>query len=156
MAKPKIRTRFDRLRIPKMNKEKTKTQQHMQKATDINNIMRKYEETGILEHVANGELKFGDFSKVDSYHSALSQVQESLELFEGLPARIRKRFDNDPGQLIDFLENPENEKEAIDLGLVLDPSQIPSEPSFPDQPNTTNNESAADTGDSQPADSPTT
>jgi phage internal scaffolding protein len=42
-----------------------------------------------------------------------------------LPAQIRSRFDNDPAKLIDFLENEQNHDEAIKLGLVNPPGEMP-------------------------------
>ena len=41
-----------------------------------------------------------------------------------LPADLRKRFSNDPGQLLSFLENEDNRAEAIKLGLVNAPQDI--------------------------------
>jgi len=42
-----------------------------------------------------------------------------------LPADLRARFDNDPAQLIQFLENSDNKDEAIKLGLVNKPEDLP-------------------------------
>jgi phage internal scaffolding protein len=38
--------------------------------------------------------------------------------FKTLPASIRKEFNNDPSQVIDFLNNPANKDKAIELGLI--------------------------------------
>jgi hypothetical protein len=35
-----------------------------------------------------------------------------------LPADLRARFSNNPEELINFLDNPENKDEAIRLGLL--------------------------------------
>ena len=50
-----------------------------------------------------------------------------------IPAIIRKRFDNDPYQFLEFMENPENIEEARQLGLAPMPEE-PEEPiiSHPD------------------------
>jgi hypothetical protein len=35
-----------------------------------------------------------------------------------LPADLRVRFNHDPVELLNFLDNPQNKTEAIQLGLV--------------------------------------
>ena len=62
----------------------------------------------------------------------LSNARESFAM---LPSSIRKRFDNDPGLLLAFLDDENNREEAFSLGLIpqngstptrIDPSTIPS------------------------------
>jgi len=36
-----------------------------------------------------------------------------------LPSDVRKRFSNDPAELIDFLADKKNDEEAIKLGLKI-------------------------------------
>lgn len=61
---------------------------------------------------------YGDFSDVDDYHTMMNKIISAQEAFQELPVNIKKRFDQDPGKLIDFLNNPENREEAERLGLV--------------------------------------
>lgn len=48
-------------------------------------------------------------------------MADARQQFDSLPSSVRKRFDNDPYQLVRFAENPENEKECIKLGIFKDP-----------------------------------
>lgn len=48
-----------------------------------------------------------------------------------LPAELRKRFRNDPGMLLAFLEDPQNRAEAESLGLV---DRMPVVDSSPPEP----------------------
>jgi hypothetical protein len=48
----------------------------------------------------------------------LNQTIKVRDFFMGLSARVRSRFENSPQKMIDFLDNPENLSEAVDLGLV--------------------------------------
>jgi len=85
---------------------------------DINSIMKKYEKTGVLEHRNNYEGAYGDFSDgPQDYHESMNAVLVADEMFSSLPAKIRRRFHNDPGSFIEFATNPENQKEMIALGL---------------------------------------
>lgn len=61
---------------------------------------------------------FGDFTAVRDFHSAMNQVTAARDAFMSLPAKVRSRFDNDPGALLDFLGDPSNLKEAVELGLI--------------------------------------
>jgi len=86
--------------------------------TDVNNIMRKYEKTGILTHVARYAGEYGDFSGVPDYKEGLERIMAANEMFDSLPARLRDRFGNDPAKFIDFATNPENLDELRTMGLA--------------------------------------
>ena len=101
----------------------TLTQQHFKDECDINNILRQFNVTGILPEAPLSP-RYGDFTGISDYHSALNQVIAAEDEFMALPAQIRSRFDNDPAKLIDFLEKSENKDEAIKLRLV-NPEVLP-------------------------------
>lgn len=93
------------------------TEQSHKDSADINFIMKRYEQTGLISG-AKIPPQFGDFSGVDDYHSALNKVLEAESTFMELSAQVRKRFDNDPGKFMEFVEDPANAKELVDLGLA--------------------------------------
>ena len=97
----------------------SKTVQSFKEECDINNVMLRFEQTGILEHVSTYAPQWGDFSDTpSSYQDALAQIKNAEDMFKDLPARVREQFDNNPGKFIDFVENPENTQALIDLGLA--------------------------------------
>jgi phage internal scaffolding protein len=102
----------------------TLAQQHHKDECDINNILRQFNITGLLPESALSP-RYGDFSGIGDYHSALNSVHAAEAEFMALPAQIRSRFDNDPANLIDFLDNPNNINEAIALGLVNNTEELP-------------------------------
>ncbi len=97
------------------------THQSMSADCDINNIMQRYEKTGVLEHVNNHQGDYGDFVSADDYHASMLKVIEAQDMFSSLPATIRSRFANDPAQFLDFVHNPDNRSEMASLGLLEDP-----------------------------------
>ena len=101
----------------------TLAQQHFKDECDINNILRQFNITGLLPESPLSP-RYGDFTGIGDYHTALNRVIAAEDEFMALPALIRSRFDNDPAKLIDFLENQENKDEAIKLGLV-NPVELP-------------------------------
>ena len=92
-------------------------QQHYKEECDINTILQKFNITGLLPESTLSP-RYGDFTGISDYHTALNRVIAAQDEFDGLPATIRARFNNDPAQLIEFLENSENRPEAEKLGLV--------------------------------------
>lgn len=95
------------------------TKQADKDASDINVMMAKYIRTGYLSGFGS-EPKFGDFSNIGDFQNAMNSIQAAEEAFNGLPATLRKKFNNDPSYFTDFCLNPENRQEMVDLGL-LDP-----------------------------------
>lgn len=113
-------------RRPIINDEPSMTQQHFAEECDINNIMKRYQNTGILTEPGSGSglpPQFGDFSDVNDFQTAQNAVIEIRESFNQLSSRVRARFDNDPAALLEFLGKEENRDEAISLGLV-DPPRL--------------------------------
>ncbi|WNK13994.1 MAG: internal scaffolding protein [Microvirus sp.] len=94
------------------------TQQHFKDECDVNQIVERFMKTGELPE--NQRIpQFGDFSDVKSYDTALQLVRDAQEEFENLPALIRKRFNNNPEELLEFIDDPSNQEEGIRLGLMI-------------------------------------
>lgn len=110
----------------------SKTKQSMAAACDINNIMVRYEKTGLIDHVKQGG-SYGDFSNVQDYHASMNAVLEANEAFMTLPAKLRKEFNNDPSQLIEFMNDPKNKEKAEELGLIEKIKEVPVNPPPTDQ-----------------------
>lgn len=96
--------------------EPTLAKQEFKDDADINNIMYQYGRTGELPQIPGAV--FGDFENTMSYHDMQNTLIEAQNAFKTLPASIRATFNNDPANVIDFLNNPANRDKAIELGLV--------------------------------------
>jgi len=105
------------LDIGSVNEEPTLAQQQYKDACDINNIVKQYAQTGELP-LSNKVGQFLDVSNVSDYQSALETVYNAQKAFDALPSKIRTKFENDPNQLIAFLEDDKNYDEAQKLGLL--------------------------------------
>lgn len=111
-----------RVRVTKSFPPHTMAKQSFKAECDINTIMQKYQQTGLLDHVQRVQGSYGDFTSVADYQLHLDQVLAAQDAFMALPSSVRKRFDNDPSHLLGFLADPANRDEAIALGLVSPPS----------------------------------
>lgn len=92
--------------------------------TDINTIVRDFGLTGQLPSNVNMP-RSGDFTGVPDFQTALNMVKSAQEEFMKLSADVRARFGNDPGQFIEFCDNPANRDEAERLGLMKRPDPVP-------------------------------
>lgn len=118
---PKIYSLYNRPDPVLQEVGKSMTQQHHAEDADINTIMNRYIERGVLPLGRVGQPMFGDFSGDFSLQSAQDAIIEAKDKFYELPSKIRAKFKNDPFKLIDFIENVDNQDEAISLGLIEEP-----------------------------------
>lgn len=100
----------------KCEDESLTEQDHLEE-TDINYIADRFMKTGMAPQVLNMP-SYGEFAGVFDFQSAMNLINEAKQEFMSLPAKLRSRFNNDPQELITFLENDENREEAIRLGLI--------------------------------------
>ena len=81
------------------------TEQHHKIECDVNQIIRKYDNTGLITHVVDMEGKYGDMTGVD-YKDAMDLITGVQSQFNELPSNIRKEFSNSPQRYLAFMENP--------------------------------------------------
>jgi len=93
------------------------TKQSFTAECDINNIMRKYQKTGAIEHVNKHEASYGFATSLD-FQGALETVTRGQTMFDELPSSIRTKFDNDPAKFLDFVQDKNNLEEMQEMGLA--------------------------------------
>ena len=114
----KIKSFFDRDSVKISDWGESRTKSEYAADMDRNEIMRKYEHFGVMPHELREQGFYGDVSNVPNYQDSLIAVQNGKQAFMTLPARIRKRFGNDPQNLLDFLSDDNNYDEAVKLGII--------------------------------------
>ncbi len=93
-----------------------RTKLSMQKECDINQIMAKYQKTGLIDHFAKHGGDYG-FASAVSLHEAMNIVTKAEQMFDDLPSKARSRFEGDPARFLEFVQNPANQQEMFELGL---------------------------------------
>ena len=109
-----------------VNKSASMTQAQFQDECDINKIMDRYLRTGCLSDPLS-QMKpgtYGDFSEMGDYMENMNKIVQAREMFEALPSKIRERFGNNPGAMIDFVMDANNKDEAMKLGLLKEDVSI--------------------------------
>ncbi|UOF78312.1 scaffold protein [Microviridae sp.] len=113
-----------RVKVQTINSEPTRTDQTQKEQCDIKIIMKKYNNKiqNVPDPIRGVQ---GDFSQIPSYQDMQNILNQAANTFAALPSKIRKQFDNDPAEMIKFLDDPTNNEEAIKLGLKIKPPQPP-------------------------------
>lgn len=114
-----LRTRnyWETIRVPKDPSGTSRTKQSFKDDCDINAIVRRWQATGVLEHVLNIEPRYGDFSNATDYLDAKQRVINAERNFEALPSSLREASGNDPAKFIEWIHDPENRQELEAEGL---------------------------------------
>nr|WAE43817.1 MAG: internal scaffolding protein [Microviridae sp.] len=117
MPIPKIYNAFDTPPTGDYIHGESLTQQEFADDCNINSMLENQQRTGMISLNQNFP-EYSDFTGVTSFQDAIHQIKEAEEQFLTLPPSVRNRFNNDPHQLITFLQDTNNRKEAEDLGIV--------------------------------------
>jgi len=122
---PKLGT-FDNLMLDQKTGElvpmPSMTKQSEMEACDIHSILKSFSQQGfealVRERAALGQ--YADVPDELDYQQSLNTVIAAQAAFDALPSQVRERFHNDPARFLEFLGNPENQEEAIRMGLAVD------------------------------------
>lgn len=111
------------------------TEQHHEKQCNINNIMARYEKTGLIDHINRIEGNYGDATGAD-FKTALDLVKREEANFAELPAKIRAELNDDPAEYLDLVATDEGVKQMADLLFGSTKTDQPEKPE-PDVPEPT-------------------
>ncbi len=109
---------YPHTRVQFENEGPSMTQQNFRDETNINNILAKYAKTGLIDHINKYSGRYENMPDEDDFHAAMNLVLDAQSMFFELPSDLRSRFENDPGQFLEFLDNPENIDELREMGLM--------------------------------------
>ncbi|AXL14572.1 internal scaffolding protein [Microviridae sp.] len=107
--------------------EQILTEQCHKEECDIKNIVNKYREAGISpEMMMFNESDCMDITNAPSYLEAQNEIAKANQLFDSLPANIRKRMDHDPTVFLDFIQDENNIEDIEKMGLTTAHLKKPS------------------------------
>lgn len=125
------------------------TRQEFADECDINVLMDRFQKTGMLpgSPPAPGQYFDTDLLPGD-FREAMDILNAGTTAFMSLPAKVRKEFDNDPAQFVDFAVDPQNIDKLREWGLadavkppdapmrveVVNPAPPPPAPPEPPKP----------------------
>lgn len=109
------------------DQDKGMTRQEFERECNINNIMSKYQKTGVVDHITKHSPFYGDYDPID-FQTALNTIRDGEAMFAELPSAARKFFSNDPAEFMAFVQDPDNIDKLVELGLATKPVQAPETP----------------------------
>lgn len=104
-------------------KEPTMTIQSEKDNCDINVIMNRYATCGTpLPYRTDGvQPVYADVSELGDYMENYQRCKQAEEMFNNLPSALRKELDNNPANLLPFIQDEKNKERCYEYGLLNKP-----------------------------------
>lgn len=105
-------------------KEPTMTIQSEKDNCDINVIMNRYATCGTpLPYRTDGvKPVYADVSELGDYMENFQRCKQAEEMFNALPSSLRKELDNNPANLLPFIQDEKNKERCYEYGLLNKPA----------------------------------
>lgn len=114
------------------NAEPSLTQQSAAADCDLNVIMKRFgADKSPIPQIPTDPRFYGDFDDQFTLREAMDRVHQAEDMFFQLPADLRAQFDNDPALMWEFVMDPANADQAVEMGILKrdeDPATAVSRP----------------------------
>ncbi len=111
--------------------KKGKTKQSFKDQCDINLIIARHTNTGVVSHLNKSTPGYG-YATSQDFSQAMRSITDAQNSFNNLSDEIQERFEGDPSKLLEFSQDPANKDEGVQLGLwPEDPTQEPKKAPIP-------------------------
>lgn len=96
------------------------TNQSDKDGTDLNILVGRMTAAELRDLPPIDPAFYGDLGEVATMdlQDVMDRVKDANDKFMALPSKIREHFDNNPGKLNKFLNDPNNLDKAVDLGIL--------------------------------------
>lgn len=116
-TKNKVRNAFDRKRLQTIVNSEGGAQQQFKDECDVNMIVDMYVKTRDPRYLNPNEANYGVMPS-QTFHEAMNIVVQGQQMFEELPSEVRKKFDNNPSQFLQYMDGNPDTNELYELGLI--------------------------------------
>lgn len=113
-GKPRVQTSFEG--------EVSLTVQSDAPLADIQEILRKYQQVGIVENLNTAEAMFLDISEFTDYADAMRHAKMAELDFMKLPSKIREIFGHDVGNWLDTAHDEDKRDALVKAGIIEGPT----------------------------------
>ena len=106
-------------RFQTVNDLPSETIQSQAQQGDINHILKKYDQVGVIGMLNNAEQVWRDVTSFDDYADAIRHAKDAEMEFMKLPSKVREVFNHDVANWLDAAHDPEKRQNVLEkLGLV--------------------------------------
>lgn len=110
-----------------VNNDPSETVQSDAPLADIQKILAKYQEVGIIDHLNDAESVFRDVTEFTDYADAMRNLKVAEQTFMELPSKVREIFHHDVAEWLDAAHDPEKRDALVEAGFVKAPKKEPVE-----------------------------
>lgn len=122
--KKQFRTAYDPpKRVQSVQGGLSKTRQAHKNECDVNVIMSRYRQTGLITHINKHQGQYIDVPDGLEFGAAMSILVDATESFELLPAEVRDHYRNDPARFLDAVTT------GRDVEILREFNILPKSPS---------------------------
>lgn len=89
-----------------------RTKQSFKDSCDVNKILNKMAKTGALSHLDKFGGEYGDFENIDLLEAQL-RLQRGQEIFNELPAELKKEFNQSPAAFFEYVNKAGNDRAKL-------------------------------------------
>lgn len=107
--------------------EPSMTKQSHKDECDIHRILKQYQRTGVMAHIAARQPSFQELPDNFDYQSALDISLKAQEAFGMLPSSLRDRYKNDPGTFLSAISDPREAEYLREMGVLKPLPEVPKE-----------------------------
>lgn len=111
----------NRIRVSVNASGPSMTKQQFKAECDINNILKQFSKTGIIDHINRSSAVWADLPPQMDYQESLRLVLEADEAFSTLPSRVRDRYGNDPSRFLSALSDASERDFLTEVGVFKKP-----------------------------------
>ncbi len=103
-----------------------RTKQSHKDETDIVKIMARFEKTGTMSHINEFQGEYVDYSDYD-FPEELRKLTRGREMFDALPAEVRREFGQSPQAFFAYVNDPANKDDLLEKlpDLAAPGTQLP-------------------------------
>lgn len=91
---------------------------------DISNILSKYKQGLIVDHLNDAEAIFMDVSEFTDFADAMRQSKVAEVSFMKLPSKVREIFHHDVAEWLDAAHDPEKRDALVEAGFIEGPKKV--------------------------------
>lgn len=128
--KPTLRRRTPQ--VGTINEMESKTVQGDRERAEIQHVLRKYKQVGIIDHLQAADAMFMDVTEFTDFADLMQQRKAAENHFLTLPSKLREAFDHDVDAYLDAAHDGPTDAQAEKLrklGLLEPlPEETPREP----------------------------
>lgn len=112
-GRPRVRTSFE-------GSPSLTVQSDAPKA-DIQQILKQFDQVGIIENLNNAEAVFADISEFTDFADAMRHAKMAEGEFMKLPSKVREIFGHSVENWLDTAHDPEKRNALVEAGIIEGP-----------------------------------